>query len=803
MVWGQAETGQIAGTVKDPSGGVIPGATVTLHSADKGIKLTTTSSSTGLYRFTNLQPGMYEISIDQSGFAPFKQKLQVTVGSRNTADAALSVKGAGTVVEVVAEGGAQVNTTDQTISQVVTSTQVTQLPTLTRDPYDLISITGNVAPDPTQISTAGTPRGAGFNINGQRNASNNILLDGGENRDEFDTTVGMKVPLDAVQEIRVLTSDFTAEYGRATGGVINVATKSGTNAFHGSLYEFNRISDLAANSAQNNATGQPKPVFTRNQFGYSIGGPIVKDKLFFFNSVEWTRVRSNATAQGVVPTPQFVALTAPNTQAFFNSFGTLRPDVVRGPTSNLADLAGSIDPNVIATTFPAVAGTLPAATPIFQTVSYQAPGDSGGGLPQNTYFGVIRMDWNATDRTSFFVRYGGDHENQFPGTVSTSPFLGYETGTNAFNQNVLLSLTHTFSPSVVSSSKSAYNRLNFNQPLGAAGFVPGLFPQSNAPFLISSVGQFIILPGYLPLSPIDAVPFGGPQNLYQWYEDVSWSRGNHNLRFGGQYVHIRDNRTFGNFATGFETLARVGDLDGVLSNMLAGNLFQFEGAIDPQGKFPCESDRATGTAIVIPACSITLPATAPDFSRNNRYNDWAFYGQDNWKVGPNVTLNLGLRWEYYGVQHNANPQLDSNFYPANNGNGTVQPQDVLAGQTLIAAQSPVGGLWDKNLNNWAPRLGFAWDLFGTGKSSLRGGFGIAYERNFGNVTFNVIQNPPATGTLSIRPADVGGPIAISNNSLGPADGTSGTLPLRPFSLRAVDPHISNSYTSTVRRGSSS
>ncbi|MCU1308016.1 MAG: TonB-dependent receptor [Acidobacteriaceae bacterium] len=792
FVWAQRETGQVVGTVRDPSGAVVPGVTITVTSMDQGFSRSVSSNNAGVYRITNLLPGNYEVSISQPGFTQFKQRVQVTVGSANTVDAHLAVKGAGTTVEVTAEGGAQVNTSDQSISQIVSSTQITQLPTLTRNPYDLVGISGNAAPDPTIVGSAGLVRGGGFNLNGQRNASNNILLDGGENRDEFTAQVGMPVPLDSVQEFRVVTSDFTAEYGRASGGVINVATKAGTNSFHGSLYEFNRISDLAANSYQNNATGQPQPRFVRNQFGYSIGGPIIKDKVFFFNSIEWTRVRGNVTTQGLVPTPQFLALTAPNTQAFFNALGSRRSDLRLGPTVTTADLQAS--GNALTTS----TGLIPAGTPVFQQVTFNSAGDSGGGLPQNTYFGVLRADWNVTDKTSFYARYAGDHENQFPGTVSTSPFNGFETGTNVLNQNIMLNLTHTLTPSIVSQSKFAYNRLSLNQPLGAAGIVPGLFPLNNVPFLVTGLSsvagsQFIFLPGYLPLSPANALPFGGPQNLYQAYEDISWTRGNHNFRVGGQYVHIRDNRTFGAFETGFETLGSPGNLDQVLSNMVAGQLFQFQAAIDPQGKFPCFADRTTGRPIVTPSCSVTLPVSQPNFSRNNRYNDAAVYFQDSWKFKPNFTINLGVRWEYYGVQHNANPNLDSNFYPANNGNGPVTPADIANGQTLIASQSPVGGLWDKNPNNWAPRIGFAWDIFGNGKSSIRGGYGISYERNFGNVTFNVIQNPPATGTLSIRPADVGTPIPINVNNLGPASGTSGTLPLNPFSLRAVDPHISTAY----------
>src|SRR5262249_26474323 len=223
-------------------------------------------------------------------------------GSRNAVNAALAVGGGGTVVEVTAETGAQVDTLSQTLSQVVSQQQITQLPTITRNPYDLVATAGNVT-----SSEAQNFRGLGFAVNGQRAASTDIMLDGGENRDEFTTLVGTNVPLDSVQEFRVLTSDFTAEYGRAAGGVVNVATRSGTNTFHGSVYEFNRNSKFAANSFDNNARGLPRAHFNRNQFGYAIGGPILPNKLFFFQSTEWLRVRSNQLQTALVAANPFIA----------------------------------------------------------------------------------------------------------------------------------------------------------------------------------------------------------------------------------------------------------------------------------------------------------------------------------------------------------------------------------------------------------------------------------------------------------------------------------------------------------------
>ena len=207
--------------------------------------------------------------------------------------------------------------------------------------------------------------------------------------------------------------------------------------------------------------------------------------------------------------------------------------------------------------------------------------------------------------------------------------------------------------------------------------------------------------------------------------------------------------------------------------------------------------------MVTPGCLLNLPVGEPSFNRNNRYNDGNFYVQDSWKVSPKLTVNLGVRWEYYGVQHNANPALDSNFYL---GSGATLFDQVRNGTVQIANQSPVGGLWGQDKNNWAPRVGFAYDVFGNGMMSLRGGYGIGYERNFGNVTFNVIQNPPNYAVISvINGTDVPTgtlPIYVANN--GPLAGAGSTCGGNPLvvpgtscfpnpSLRAVQQNIPTAY----------
>ena len=766
-VFAQTETGQITVKVTDPQGAVIPGATVTVRSVDRGTTLpAVTSSEEGTATITNLQPGLYEVTVTTAGFANFTQQAQVTVGARLSIEAAMSATARGEVINVVAgEGGVEVNTQTQELSDVVSQAQVTELPTITRNPYDLVGLSGNVSgADPSG-------RGTGFAINGQRASSTNILLDGGENVDLFSATVGQSVPLDSVQEFRVITSNFSAEYGRASGGIVNVATRAGTNDFHGSLYEFNRISALASNSFENNAQGIPKGVFTRNQFGYSVGGRVIRDKLFFFSSTEWTRIRSTGEVISLVPTPQLLAASGAATQAFFNNFQLVTP--INGTIFTAGQLGIT---------------SLPAGLPAFGQVRLPRAVDVGGGTPGNDWQTVGRFDYNWSERTQVYFRGAFQQGDNPAGTVSFSPYQGFNTGFDYRNQNYLTSVTHSFSPTLVSQTKVIFNRLNQNQGLNAdQPPVPTLYFFSNA---VGTIGGFPIrLPGYLPTSPGSAIPFGGPQNFYQAYEDMNWTRGNHTWRFGGQYIHIRDNRTFGAYENAVATLGT--NFSNAVSNLLAGRLAAFQVAIDPQGAFPCFRNPATGATIVTPECSITTPVTSPSFSRSNRYHEWAAYVNDSWKVKNNLTLNLGLRYEYYGVQHNADRSLDSNFYL---GDGSNIFERIRNGRIQLANDSPVGGLWKPDYNNFAPRLGIAWDIFGDGSTSLRGGYGMAYERNFGNVTFNVIQNPPNYATVQITPAVVpGGVLPISTSNFGVLAGSGITRPLPATSLRAVDPDIVNAY----------
>jgi outer membrane receptor protein involved in Fe transport len=773
LVFAQTETGQISGTVTDPSGAVVPNAKVTLTATATDYTRAQQTNSAGLYAFPNLIPGEYQVKVEAAGFNTSAAKVVLTVGARAAVDIKLEVGRTDTVVQV-SESAVQVNTETQTLGTNISTQQIMELPTLTRNPYALVAIAGNVS----EADPSG--RGVGYAINGLRAASTNVLLDGAANNDEFTASAGQNIPLDSVQEFSVLTNNFTAEFGRATGGVVNATTKSGTNDLHGTAYWFNRVSALAANSFDRNANSIDKPTFTRNQPGFSVGGPIVKNKLFFFGSSEWIRVRSQDTVNVFVPTDQLISQTAANTKDFFSAFGSRRDNLQSLGTFSKAQLLAS---GVNVCSGAAAGGpcqSLPADLPIFERMNYAVPSDSGGGAPQNTNFGVGRVDYNVSEKTQIYGRYAWEKIDQLVGSNANSPYAGFDSGVSVYNNNFLASVVHMLSPTMISQSKAVFNRLNNTQPLGDNPPTPTIY-LANSSGATRMLGTVVGMPGYLPFNAGSAIPFGGPQNFVQLYQDLSVFKGRHQFRMGGNYTYIRDNRTFGAFLNPVQQLGT--NLGRGLDNLIRGQVYNFQSAIDPQGKYPCNG-------VVTEQCSVKLPVGQPNFSRSNRYHEVAFYVQDTWKATQRLTLNLGMRYEYFGVQHNKDPYLDSNFYPALGGTEFQQLRD---GDVALAPNSYAKGLWRPDYNNIAPRLGFAYDLTGDGKTSLRGGYSMGYERNFGNVTFNVIQNPPNYAVIAlIAGADVPS-IPISTELAGPLAGNVGVKAIPSTSLRAVNPELKTAY----------
>ena len=766
----QTASGLISGTVADPSRAIVPGAKVVAFEIHTGSYRSATTNADGFYSFSDLHTGDYDVSIEISGFARYVARVEVSVGSRITLDPILSVQPVRTQSVVLAEGGVQVETQTQMISEVINRQQITELPTENRNPYFLIGLAGNLSPSDT------TGQGVGVAINGLRAASTAITLDGAGNMDSYTASVGMAVPLESVQEFRVSESTFTAEYGRASGGVVEVETRSGTNQFHGTIYEFNRVSALAANTFDNNARGFPRAVFTRNQFGYAVGGPVFKDKLFFFQSTEWIRVRSQQSNVALVPTPEFISASAAETEAYFTAFsGGLNP--INGPIITKADLLNAgLVPNP-----GGPFDLLPMNFPVFGQVTRILPANAGAGDPQNTYSLVARLDYNPSDRAKLFARFALQKRFALPGVASSSPYPQYDTSEFVLNKNALLGFTYVFSPALVSQTKVSFSRLDDETPLGKAPPGPRMF----FPSAFQPGGLPIVLPGY------EIDPSGVTQYSTEISQDLSWTKGRHLLRAGGLFFYLRTARQGFSGLLGLEDLGRRARNS--LDNFLLGQTNAFTVAIDPQGQSPCFLD-PMGNPIVTPACTLSLPLQSPDSSRFPRNRDGALYVQDSWRIHKRLTLNLGLRWEYYGVQYSRDTHRESNFYL---GPGDSLPARIRSGQVLSVADSPIHSLWNPDHNNFGPRLGFAWDVFGDGKTSLRGGYGISFERNFGFVFENLIFNPPGYALAQLQSGTAEFPtLKVYTDNLGPLSGSSGLLPYPESLARQVDQNLRTAYAET-------
>jgi hypothetical protein len=805
FVLAQVESGEIVGTVADQSGAIIPGATVTVKNVATGAARTTRTSGAGGYLVGGLEPATYEVQVTSGAFKPFKATAEVTVGGHTTVDAKLSVNSEITEVQVVGEGGVAVNTQSQELSQVIDTNQLAHLPSLTRNPYDFVLLSGNVSNGDNTTNSMSSEQnvasqGVGVAMNGQREAGTEILLDGAENVGIFSVTVGNQTPIDSVQEYSVVTNNFSAEYGRASGGVVNLSTKSGTNQIHGSAWEFNRLSAYTANTYANNAANQaagsivdPKGGYTRNVFGFGAGGPIMKNKLFLYESTEWTRVRSSASETQEILDPSFINLLPANTQAYFKQYGT-----GAAAASGTVVTAGQLA-NAGLNTIGPINGVTPVSPgqPVFDVINFKVPFDAGGDFPQNSYSLVGRVDFNPTDKTTMFFRAARQNQDLFNGSNTYSAYPQYNTGTTNVNSSYLYSLAHVFNASLLNSAKISYSRFN-NQ----TSFDTSLLNTPNlmiTPPADPVTGGNIQLPGLQNAgSPgVGGLPFGGPQNTIQPQDDLTWTKGRHAMRFGGQLTYIQLNVAYGAYAQAVEQLGHTlqdsfTDLTNSAGNPNGSQLVQFEARVDPQGKLPCALD-IYGNQTTGASCAVTPPLQSAVYGRSYRYNDWATYAQDSFRVFPRLTLNYGVRYEHYGVQHNNKPQLDSNFYF---GPGSSIAEKVRTGGVQIADRSSIGQFWAPSWGTVAPRIGIAFDPAGDGKSSIRAGYGISYERNFGNVTYNASFNPPASAVVGsdCGPGSTTCGTVVTNNNLGPLGLPGPTTYLGPVELRMPDPNIKTAQT---------
>jgi hypothetical protein len=734
----QSSSGSISGTVSDVSGAPVPNAAVKIENKNTALTRTSETGADGLYNFPSVQPGLYNIQVESNGMTPSQKTGEVSVAASLRVDFTLGVQASQQSVTVLGQSGVAIETHDAEISTDVSANEIMQLPTINRDPYAFIAIApgaGRADPD---------TRGVGYAVNGQRTASGNFVLDGGENMDSFGAGPGVQVPLDSVQEYRLQTNNYSAEYGRGAGFVANVLTKSGTNNFHGSIYDYNRNSAFAANSFNNNANNLPRSHFNRNQVGGAIGGPVVKDKLFFFGNYEGIFIRSSQAVKFYVPTPALLAVSSPGTQAIFSSYH------LPGNLSTTDVLSRTFCPYGVSCAGGSNTVTIPAFAATFRT----GPHDAGAGPPQDTHLAVVKVDYNLSDKNQLSFNYLIQHDTQFA-SVQQAYSSSLDQPVLFRNQHASVALTHTFSPALVSETRFVYGRVVNIYPL-----VPSTpFPI----FSISSEGS-TNLPGGLSV-------FSAYENQYQFAQTITWTKGSHIFKFGGSFTRPQENLTQGSFQ---DPVAQFADTQGFVNGALSNYII----ALNPQGQ--------------VPPGSVNPPFGPPSFYRPFRYTEPSVFAEDSWKATRRLTLYAGLRYEYFGVVHSAGAahSLDSNYSygPGSNiyeqiANGRYVSVNDLTGDLK-------GRLYKPEYLDFSPRLGLAFDLDGHGGTVFRAGIGRFYDRTFGNVLYGVAQNPPAYATTHLTNVTVTPGLLTNVYSVFPNAPTT----LLTTDGQFLDPNFRNAYS---------
>jgi hypothetical protein len=685
--------------VTDSLGGILAGVEVEATNIETNTGNWVKTNQAGLYRIPSLPPGYYRVIVRRYGYRTIV-KPGVKLHVQDVVALNFSMQVGSSISSVTEEEGvplAQAETAMQ--STTVNQLAMTELPSLTRNPYDFVALSSGANP-------ASVNRGIGFGINGQRLESGSFLLDGSDNNEPYNTGPAQIVPLDVVQEYRLMTNNFVAEYGRNVGFIANVVTKSGTNEYRGVAYDFIRNSWLAANTFENNARGISRPVFNRHQLGGAFGGPLSHDKVFFFVALEPILVRSSAGISYYVPTPELLALSSAGTNAIFRKF----PVTSELSTSDISIRTVCPYGRLCGSTINTGYVTIPA----FAATSRTGPIDAGAGPPQNTYLVSGRIDYILSERTSFFGRYAFQTVNQFA-TVNQPYSPELDQSSLVRNQNVTLNLSRFWHGNLYSESRLVYNRLLHSSPqVPIAGFPSFSFTGDT----FSGASRSISLPS-------GGNAFGGPQNTYQFYQTANWIKGKHNLKFGGQFVQLRDNRILTESPLIRNLQGEFSDLSG----FIRGQLSSFQLSLDPKGHAPGDM--------------VPPPFGPTSLQRHYRYNDVGAFIQDTWKLSPRLTLSPGLRYEYFGAPHRTGHErvLDASFYY---GEGNSIFKRIANGRLLRVVDAPgdyQGRYYLRNFRDLGPRLGLAYDLGGNGRTVLRAGAGLFFERPAGFTSENL--NPPA------------------------------------------------------------
>ena len=694
----QTDTGTITGLVSDASGAAVAGASVQAVNQVNGLEYGTQSSATGNYVITALPIGTYDLTATSEGFQTlFRANLTISAGTRARVDIELQVGSVTETVEVTAELPLLESETSS-LGQAIENTTITQMPLNGRNYQELAVLTAGVLPSRRQnfVEDAFSVNGAGFD-------QNVFTLDGADNNNYFSGVVvasnqAVKPSIDAIQEFKMETHNYGAEFGRGGGAIVQVTTKSGTNDYHGTAFEFLRNDKLDANDFFN--SGRPQPPFRQNQFGATFGGPLVKDRMFFFGSYEGTRIREKLTRLSIIPTPE----------------------QVRGDFSGIAAIHDPASQSADGTRIRFADDRLPASRidPVSKQMVelYPAPNRAGR---QNYLFNPSRnrdddkvdgrFDWRVATNHTVFARFSHlNFDRLEPGNLPL-PASGGNTAVRFSRAKTgVVNWTAAIGGSMVNEIRVAYNRLvgGIDTPTQSQlwkefGF-KGLFDRED----INGLPDFRPS-GYRTVGDRNFAPDPRKQDVRQIVESFSMTKGNHSLKMG---VNIR------NFVrwSGITNFAR--------------GRFWFNG----QFTRAVAGVRGGGDGLADSMLGLTsnMRFSTPLNVRRHAYA-YETYIQDNWKVTPKLSLNLGLRYEYQS------PYVEQNDRAQN---FIIDPDDARFG-TLIPTGSGVEGrsFRKRDLNDWGPRIGLAYQV--TPKTVIRAGYGIFYVGTFRlPVLADPTANPP-------------------------------------------------------------
>jgi len=724
-----AQTASVGGVIRDPSEQFISGAKVTLLNTQTGASRDVTTNDQGIFWFTEVAPGAYALTAERDGFKTFHiPDLTLTVNQSFTFEAHLELGTIATVTEVKASELPLIDLENAQISNLVDSRRIQDLPLLTRDPYQLILL----SPGVIQSNSVGL---GGFSVNGGSERNNNFLLDGVDNN-ETDVPGAPRglnaLNPDSAQEFRVITNNFAPEYGRNDGAVIQVLTRSGTNDLHGDAYWFGRYNAFGARDFFNPAANGPQNPYTRNDFGASVGGPIIKDKTFFFANYEGQRFITTLTNQSTVPTAQFKtgSFTVPDPN-------TGEPVPINVNADNVLGL--TLDPTVqkMLSYFPNPNG--PDVVPGLSGVLFFP---STSRLQSDDF--TIKIDHNLSKKHVLSGRYSFNQAND--PNVNHSDFLPGNLGGTKFydrTQNAMIGLTSTLSDRLVNEFRFGANRSNQQYNCAGVSTFDGLGQ-------VDSVGvgadYFVpfgspALPGFGCLLLGDANSQARFTGTYQTLDTMSFSRGRHLFKWGGEFRDV-----YSNSYTDFGTRAQL-DLQA----------FTYSGVVALPDSNPLVNDPTTEDAVLtlLGYTDSQYQTQYFDKSQNRAANDlrgfrqreWAGFIQDTWKILPNLTATYGVRWEYYGVPFEVNNNLSNLFTDPS----APAPPDGFP--FTIVGPGTGQTLYNNQYNNLEPRIGIAWDPTKKGRTSVRAGYGIFHDRAYGNLFGNSRGNPPFSLTSSNFPFD--------------------------------------------------